>query len=129
MTIDGKNYNGKSYKDTVTVKGGVPLEQYLIITFSVFIFLVAALIAAFCFWKRRNPAYLQVVRMEDGSGEFHFTYCHLICVYVVSFNFLPHTQVHVYAHVLACRGGAEAVMGYAEGGVGAQGGGTQGSAG
>ena len=63
----------------MTVNGGIPLGIALAIAFGIMVFVVVALVAAFCFWKRRNPAYLQVVRMPDGTGEFISSFNSLNC--------------------------------------------------
>lgn len=68
-TVGGETFKGPEYKVIVTVKGGIPLAMALGVAFGIMIFVVIVLIAAFCIWKRRNPAYLQVVRMPDGTGE------------------------------------------------------------
>ena len=70
---------GAKYTTTVTVKGGIPITLALGVAFGCIIFIVIVLIGAFCFWKKRNPAYLQVVRMEDGSGLF------LILLYITAY--------------------------------------------
>eukprot|EP00111_Clytia_hemisphaerica_P008286 TCONS_00024179-protein len=66
-TVNGVLRKGESYKTTITVNGGIPLGIALAIAFGIMVFVIVALVAAFCFWKRRNPAYLQVVRMPDGT--------------------------------------------------------------
>ena len=70
MEVDGRILEGDHYTTTQTVKGGVDLSLMLLISISVLFTVVVALVVGFCVWKKRNPAYLQVVRMEDGSGIF-----------------------------------------------------------
>lgn len=70
--MDGKFLSGPVYETRVKVKGGIPLSLALGVAFGLITFIVIILISAFCFWKRRNPAYLQVVRMEDGTGKYNF---------------------------------------------------------
>ncbi|XP_057303646.1 ephrin type-B receptor 1-B-like [Hydractinia symbiolongicarpus] len=67
VNVDGKFLSGPVYETRVKVKGGIPLSLALGVAFGLITFIVIILISAFCFWKRRNPAYLQVVRMEDGT--------------------------------------------------------------
>lgn len=70
--MNSQTRKGKVYEVSITVNGGITLEIALAVAFGVLIFVVVALIVAFCVWKRRNPAYLQVVRMPDGTGKIQF---------------------------------------------------------
>ena len=68
VTIGGTEYKSDTYNTVIKVKGGISLSIALAVAFGVVVFIVIVLVACFCVWRRRNPAYLQVVRMEDGTG-------------------------------------------------------------
>ena len=61
--------SGPTITNPVTVSGGIALPLALGVAFGIIIFIVGILIIGFCIWRRRNPSYLQVVRMADGSGK------------------------------------------------------------
>lgn len=70
---------------SVTVSGGIALPLALGVAFGIIIFIVGILIIGFCIWRRRNPSYLQVVRMADGSGkEKYFTFISLYGIPLVN---------------------------------------------
>ena len=69
VTVNEKVLIGATYSTNVTVNGGISLPIALAIAFGIMAFVIFILAAGFCFWKRRNPAYLQVVRMADGTGK------------------------------------------------------------
>ena len=69
VTVNGVKRIGPIYTTDITVNGGIPLAIALAIAFGIMVFVIVALAAGFCFWKRRNPAHLQVVRMADGTGN------------------------------------------------------------
>ncbi|XP_047137660.1 ephrin type-A receptor 3-like isoform X1 [Hydra vulgaris] len=67
VIIAGKVLSGPDYTFEIKVPGGVSPVTTLGIAAGIIVFVVVVLVASFCIWKKRNPAYLQVVRMEDGT--------------------------------------------------------------
>jgi len=63
----GNTYKGVSSFTVVSIPGGVGLGLVVGVVAAIIILLIVVFIIVFCVWKRRHPAYLQVVRMEDGT--------------------------------------------------------------
>ena len=58
-----------NFKDPIEIKGGgVPLDIVLGSSIGSVIFVLVLAIVLFLIWKKRNPPYTQVVRLENGQG-------------------------------------------------------------
>lgn len=67
VMASNKYGKGPTAKIDAKVVGGVPLNIYLGVAGGVLFVVILILTAIFLVWKRRHPAYTQVVRMEDGT--------------------------------------------------------------
>ena len=74
VILDGKEFAGPvSLTKAIQIKGGVSLDLAVGAGVGAVIFVIVIAIIVFVVWRRRNPPYTQVVRMEDGTG-IHFVF-------------------------------------------------------
>lgn len=74
--VKGRRVDGAvfQYSKEIQVKGGIPLTLTVAVAAGVVVLVVVSLMTAFCVWKRRQPPYLQAVRMENGTGRFGYVH-------------------------------------------------------
>ena len=73
VMVDGKFVTGESagFKSPIEIKGdGIAVEVLSGAIVGSVILVIILAIVAFVIWKRRHPAYTQVVRLENGQGTF-----------------------------------------------------------
>jgi len=75
VMVNGKELVGPgSLTKEIQIKGGVSFDLAVGVGVGAVIFVIVIAIIIFAVWRRRNPPYTQVVRMEDGTGISCFLY-------------------------------------------------------
>ena len=69
VIVDGKILIGGAEKFTVEVKGGVALGLAVGVGVGAVVFVLLVAFVGFVVYRKRNPPYEQVVRLENGKGK------------------------------------------------------------
>ena len=77
------------FASPIEIKGsGIALEIVLGSVIGAVILVIIVAVVLFLLWKKRNPPYTQVVRLENGQGKLHSIFYHLPYFILLETNIL-----------------------------------------